>query len=139
MTFFRNIGIATSASQGILNSLLLASTTPDFNSAPHLILGCEDLSLCGIFTPYSINSGLDTIEAVAAVILANSPNVVDDAAQLLGTPANTVNTTNFPKTTWAVWKNSRFEQPIPEPSTLLLFGSGIAGLIGWRLRKQKTV
>ena len=28
---------------------------------------------------------------------------------------------------------------IPEPSTMLLFGSGIAGLAAWRYRKSKTV
>ena len=28
--------------------------------------------------------------------------------------------------------------PVPEPSTMILFGSGLAGLIGWRLRKQKS-
>ncbi len=29
--------------------------------------------------------------------------------------------------------------PIPEPSTILLFGTGLAGLTAWRHRKQKTV
>ena len=29
--------------------------------------------------------------------------------------------------------------PIPEPSTILLFGSGLAGLAAWRYRKSKTV
>ena len=28
--------------------------------------------------------------------------------------------------------------PIPEPSTMLLFGSGLAGLVGWRKWKTKT-
>ena len=26
--------------------------------------------------------------------------------------------------------------PIPEPSTIVLFGSGLIGLVGWRMRKQ---
>ena len=28
--------------------------------------------------------------------------------------------------------------PIPEPSTMLLFGTGLAGLIGWRWKNRKT-
>ena len=28
--------------------------------------------------------------------------------------------------------------PIPEPSTMLLFGTGLVGLLGWQLRKRKA-
>ena len=28
--------------------------------------------------------------------------------------------------------------PVPEPGTMLLFGSGLAGLIGWRWQNRKT-
>jgi len=27
--------------------------------------------------------------------------------------------------------------PIPEPSTMILFGTGLAGLMGWRYRKKQ--
>jgi hypothetical protein len=28
-------------------------------------------------------------------------------------------------------------EPVPEPATMLLFGTGIAGLVGSRLRRKK--
>jgi len=35
------------------------------------------------------------------------------------------------------WDNLTF-QPVPEPSTMLLLGSGLAGIVGWRYRKQQA-
>ena len=36
--------------------------------------------------------------------------------------------------TFAVWSEST---PVPEPATMLLFGTGLAGLVGSRLRRRK--
>ena len=39
----------------------------------------------------------------------------------------------------ATFSSSATSAPIPEPSTMLLFGSGLAGLIGWRRWSSKTL
>jgi len=37
---------------------------------------------------------------------------------------------------WAVRDGDVMQNPVPEPSTLLLFGSGLAGIILWKRRKH---
>ena len=37
-----------------------------------------------------------------------------------------------------VYPTGSAPNPIPEPSTMILFGSGLAGLIGWRWKSRKT-
>jgi PEP-CTERM motif len=33
--------------------------------------------------------------------------------------------------------NVNIQQPVPEPTTMLLFGTGVIGLVGSRLRRKK--
>src|SRR5690606_23192565 len=113
------------ASQALLDQVL----TGGFAA----ILGCDAVTNCRVYTPYAF-SGAAALSSVAV----NDPK---------GVSFNTVippfSLTNEPRAVWADWTKTAVSPPpppnttVPEPTPLLLLGTGIAGLAALRRRQRR--
>lgn len=117
---------ANVASRALLDFVLVG----DYDTDPTLVRGISALyySRSYIVTPYELLAST-SIRAVAAV---NSIYVMDAVDSVYG--AGNIDYSANPTCVWAVWEESG--APVPEPSTILLLGGGIAAVV-WYGRKRK--
>lgn len=133
---FQTQNAASSAATALANEVFVDGGLGLFDTDPELTTGCTDISLCAAFTPY----GLD--RDVALVLLTTNNQVEDFDAVTLGGVSRSRDLSilispDFSEPgTYAKWSLST-QQPIPEPTTLLLLSSGLLALAGYRWRQGR--
>jgi hypothetical protein len=113
-----------------VSSRVSSSDSPFSNNviAPPATLNGPEFGLWS--KSYSTNpGGLNAIEDTVIFQLTLSANVVDSAGFL--------NTLESGST--VLMFGSPDSSTVPEPSTMLLFGTGLAGLVAWRWKKVKQI
>ncbi len=131
------------AAQALLDQVFLDTSLGNFDTSPSLIFGCENQGQCRPSTPYRKRNGVDIRSRDAS----NDTDESKDKVRLM----HLIDSEDFANNdfrVWAVWgltpvtpttNQPPTPAPVPEPSTILLFGSGLAGLIGYRMRKKAQV
>ena len=94
---------------------------------------------------YGVGNSLDCPNLACKLVVKdgkNTPAIYAFDLNALGwNGTETLNMTGFWPNQGAISHVALYSgsgEPIPEPSTMLLFGTGLAGLVAWRYRKQKT-
>jgi len=129
------------AAQALLDQVFLDTTLGNFDTSPSLIFGCENATQCRPSTPYRKRNGVD----IRARDASNDTDEDKDKVRLI----HLIDTEDFGNedfrvcAVWALTPSVTTNDPgpiapVPEPSTILLFGSGLAGLIGYRMRKVRS-
>jgi len=128
---FTDAASAQAAAQALLDDVFIDSADGLFDTHPELTLGCGDTFACFTLIPYG---GL-LISQFDAAVFRNRVSDSNDAVFLGNQNAIT---------DWALNNGINFAHftptptdSIPEPSTFLLLGSGVMGLIAYRHRRRK--
>ncbi len=125
------------ASLALLDDVLIDESTAGlpFDTEPWLTYGIGDANYCDIYTPYEYDNITDESGNVAEILrmsfIHNSTNEYQDFRSycVLGIDIDTVDYANI---VYAIWTPA----PVPEPSTILLMGLGLASLVVIRVRKR---
>ena len=122
---------AVSATDALLTQVFNGGV---YDSTPSLTNGVEDTEYGVIITVY----GLVGQQFLAMAATNNKDNVIDSTMGFGGPIQHDF--TLALNETFAVWSESS-ARPVPEPSTILLLGSGLLGLMftGRKVRRQQLV
>jgi hypothetical protein len=118
---------AVDAAQALLDQVFVNQ----FDTSPGLIFGCAGNDRCDVLMPYASLS-LTTI----FVGSANNFSGVDDLAGPSLFPT-TLHTKFLAGVVYADWSPAAIT-PVPAPATMLLLGTGFAGLAVRRYRRQQS-
>ena len=120
------------AAQALLDQVLIDKGKYMFDSNPGRITGNTPTNNCAyIYTPVFLYEGEG--EYVYTWTTRNyTPELEADSWRDRVSFDGTMVDDNQ---IWAVWEKS---SPVPEPTTFLLFGSGLFGIIGTRLRRKNS-
>lgn len=123
---FNNLMDALAASDALLAQVLLDSPSGQFDSMPHLTVGCSDPSDCFFITPYTLSVG-------GTLTTWSANRVVEQGDGISGpnTLPNNFDITLVPDFTWVVW--SATPTAVVEPNTGLL---ALLGLFALRLSRR---
>lgn len=126
---FRNGADATSASEALLNQVLLNGTKGMFDSMPELTFGCSDTDICVVYTPFAIRND-------GALLLATTNNTPGSDSALGGVRSKTADSTTSPSVVYARWSPAA---AVPEPATLSLVAVAVMALVGMRRRVRPGI
>ncbi len=117
---------AAAAANALLGQVFVDAPVGNFDGHPELTLGCTDPSQCFAAIPTGITTAGGVVFGAVAY---NSP-----AGKLL-TNFNFLTDFDTSNDAQAVWAEFTAAQPVPEPGSVVLLGSGLLGLLGLRQRR----
>ncbi len=121
---FTTVAQATSAAQALLDQVLLDGPDGLFDTDPELANGCSDVRICLFYVPHGFNSSGSVSNRIAYnYAVPGAADLVGIGVIGPGGSMSAVDNSVYARFTLA---------PIPEPATLGLFVTAVAGLFSAR-------
>lgn len=137
---FTTLANATLASQALLDQVFIDSIAGQFDTSPQLTIGCENIILCDVWTPYRLVTDRELgVFALYGGARNLEPSIGADftlSGGAMPTFSTAPPTVGADILVWAVW--SPPAQSVPEPSAFALLGVGLLALGLTRRRRKKA-